>query len=298
VAAANAGKHIFCEKPMARSVEEARAMYEAAEAAGVVHYLNHNYRRCPAVRLAKRLIDDGVIGRVYHWRGTFLQDWIVDPSFPLTWHLREETAGSGAHADLNSHSVDLARYLVGDVKTVSAMVSTFIKERPLPSAGASTFSAGTGVASGMGQVTVDDASFMLVEFTNGALGAFEASRFAPGRKNYNYFEVYGSNGSLIFNNERMNELQLFRRDDPPHMQGFRTILATEAGEHEYIAGWWPPGHAIGYEHQFHHAVVDFIDAISHGTSIEPNFYDGVKETEVLEGALQSAATGRRVILQP
>ncbi len=296
VAAAQAGKHIFCEKPFAITVEDARAMYEAAEAVGVIHYVNHNYRRCPAVRLAKRLIDEGTVGRIFHWRGTYLQDWIVDPNFPLTWHLQKETAGSGPHGDLNSHSIDLARYLVGDIKSVAAMMTTFIKERPLPGAGAATFTAGSGGSAEMGQVTVDDASFMLAEFENGALGTFEASRFAPGRKNYNYFEIYGSNGSIIFNLERMNELQLFRRDDPAYAQGFRTILATEGGQHDYVAAWWPPGHIIGYEHEFHHAVVDFMAAIETGSPIAPNFYDGLKEVEVLAAGSKSAETGQRVQL--
>src|SRR5690606_24259962 len=164
VAAAKAGKHIFGEKPFAMTVAEARAMLEAAEEAGVVHYVNHNYRRAPAVMLAKRLIEDGTIGDIYHWRGAYLQDWIMDPNFPLTWHLQEEKAGGGPHFDLNSHSVDLARFLVGELATVTAMMTTFIKERPLPGAGAATFTAGTGSGGKMGQVTVDDASFMLAEF--------------------------------------------------------------------------------------------------------------------------------------
>ncbi|MCB8984170.1 MAG: Gfo/Idh/MocA family oxidoreductase [Ardenticatenaceae bacterium] len=294
VAAAKAGKHIFCEKPFAITLEEAREMYEAAEAAGIVHYVNHNYRRCPAVMLAKRLIDEGTVGKIFHWRGTYLQDWIVDPDFPLTWHLRKETAGTGPHGDLNSHSVDLARFLVGDIAAVSAMMTTFVKERPLPGAGAATFSAGSGGATEMGEVTVEDASFMIAEFANGALGSFEASRFAPGRKNYNYFEIYGSKGSIIFNLERMNELQLFLRDDPAYAQGFRTIIATEGGQHDYVAAWWPPGHIIGYEHEFHHAVVDFMKAIETGGSIAPNFYDGLKEVEVLQAGIQSAQTGQRV----
>lgn len=294
IAAAENGKHIFCEKPFTFTVEEAREMVDAVEKAGVVNYLNHNYRRVPAVRLAKRLIDEGEIGQIFHWRGTYLQDWIVDPNFPLTWHLRKETAGSGPHGDLNSHSVDLARYLVGDIKAVTAMMTTFVKERPLPGAGAATFSAGEGGATEMGEVTVDDAAFMLAEFENGALGSFEASRFAPGRKNYNYFEIYGSKGSIIFNMERMNELQLFKRDDPAYAQGFRTILATEAGQHDYIAAWWPPGHIIGYEHEFHHGVVDFMKAIETGGTVEPNFYDGLKEVEVLVAAIKSAEEGSQV----
>ncbi len=294
IAAAEAGKHIFCEKPFAISVADANAMYEAADKAGIVHYLNHNYRRLPAIMLAKQLIDEGKIGRIFHWRGAYLQDWIVDPEFPLTWHLRQETAGAGPHADLNSHSIDLARFLVGDIKAVNAMMSTFIKERPLPGAGAATFSAGSGAAAEMGAVTVDDASFMLAEFENGALGAFEASRFASGRKNYNYFEIYGSKGSIVFNLERLNELGLFLRDDPAYAQGFRTIIATEGGQHAYVANWWPPGHTIGYEHGFHHAVVDFMHAIETGGTIAPNFLDGVREMEVLAAGMRAAQSGCRV----
>lgn len=294
VAAARAGKHIFCEKPISITSDEARDMLSEAEKAGIVHYINHNYRRVPAVRLAKRLIDDGHVGRIFHWRGAYLQDWIVDPNFPLTWHLRKETAGAGPHWDLNSHSVDLARYLVGDIKAVTALSTTFIKERPLPGAGAATFSAGSGAASEMGAVTVDDAAFMLAEFENGAIGAFEATRFAPGRKNYNYFEIYGSKGSLLYDQERMNELKFFSREDPACAQGFRTILATEGGEHEYVSAWWPPGHIIGYEHEFHHAVVDFMRAIATGEPIAPNFHDGLKETLVLEAGVQSASSGQKI----
>jgi len=147
-------------------------------------------------------------------------------------------------------------------------------------------------------VTVDDASFMLAEFENGAIGSFEASRFAPGRKNFNYFEIYGSKGSIVFNLERMNELQLFQRDDPAFAQGFRTILATEGGEHDYIANWWPPGHMIGYEHEFHHGVVDFMKAIENGTGIEPNFYDGLREIEILSAGLESSEKDQKVKTGP
>jgi predicted dehydrogenase len=218
----------------------------------------------------------------------------VDPNFPLTWHLQKEFAGSGPQGDLNSHSVDLARYLVGDIKKVTCMTSHFITERPLPDEAASgTFSG--KVKGGTGKVTVEDAAFMTVEFANGALGSFEASRFAPGRKNWNYFEIYGSKGSILFDLERMNELQFFSNDDPAYAQGFRTILATE-GVHDYVANWWPPGHVIGYEHEFVHAVVDFLKAVDTKTKIEPNFYDGMKEMEVLEAGLRSAETGRTVEL--
>lgn len=295
VAAAKAGKHIFCEKPMALSYEQAKEMYEAAEGNGIKHYLNHNYRRCPAVQLAKKLIDDGKIGRIFHWRGAYLQSWIVDPNFPLTWHLQKETAGSGPHGDLNSHSVDLARFLVGDIKRVCCITANFIQERPLPDEKAAGTFKGATKGSDTGRVSVEDAAFMLAEFENGALGSFEATRFAPGRKNYNYFEIYGSKGSLIFDLERMNELQFFSNEDPDDSQGFRTILATEPS-HAYVEGWWPPGHIIGYEHEFVHAVVDFLDAIINKKIIEPNFYDGMKEMQVLEAGLKSAADGKNVVL--
>jgi predicted dehydrogenase len=294
--ALRAGKHVFCEKPLAMNLAQAKEMYELAEKKGVTHYLNHNYRRCPAVRLAKRLIDEGKIGRIFHWRGAYLQSWIVDPKFPLTWHLQKQFAGSGPHGDLNSHSVDLARYLVGDIKKVSCMTAQFVKERPLSDEAASGTFGGVSKGVEMGKVTVEDAAFMTVEFVNGALGSFEATRFAPGRKNYNFFEIYGSKGSLAFDLERMNELQFFSNDDPAYAQGFRTILATEGGQHDYIANWWPPGHIIGYEHEFVHAVVDFCEAIDKKKKIEPNFYDGMKEMEVLDAGLLSAETGKVVEL--
>jgi predicted dehydrogenase len=294
--AARAGKHIFCEKPLALNYPQAKELYEAVQKHGVIHYLNHNYRRCPAVVLARKMIDAGKIGRVFHWRGAYLQSWIVDPNFPLTWHLRKETAGSGPQGDLNSHSVDLARYLVGEIKSVTAMTARFIKERPLPDEVASgTFSGAAKQGVEKGQVTVEDAALMLVEFTHGALGSFEASRFAPGRKNYNAFEIYGERGSLIFNLERMNELQYFSRDDAATAQGFRTILVTEA-EHPYVGAWWPPGHIIGYEHEFTHAVVDFLKAVVDRKPIRPNFEDGMKAQQVLDAGLESAATGRRIEL--
>jgi predicted dehydrogenase len=294
VAAARSGKQIFCEKPMALNYAEAKEMYEAAEKAGVLHYLNHNYRRCPAVAYARQLIEEGKIGQIFHWRGAYLQDWITDPNFPLTWHLQSKFAGAGPHYDLNSHSVDLARYLVGEVAAVSAMMKQFYAKRPLPGAGAGTFKSGDG-GGDMGEQTVDDASFMVAEFENGALGAFEASRFASGRKNYNYFEIYGSKGSLAFDLERMNELQYLNLDDPVDQQGFRTILVTNA-THPYVAAWWPPGHIIGYEHEFTHAVVDFLTAMEKGTPLTPNFCDGMRNMQVLEAGLLSAKNGCKVLV--
>lgn len=295
IAAARAGKHLFCEKPMALSVAEAEAMLREAENARVVHFLNHNYRRTPAVGFAKQLIDEWKIGRIFHWRGAYQQDWIVDPNFPLTWQLRKETAGSGPHNDLNSHSVDLAHYLVGDIKSVSCLTASFIKERPLPSEEATAFIAGTAGAPARGAVTVEDASLMMVEFANGAVGSFEATRFAQGRKNRNTFEIYGSEGALVFDLERMNELQFFSRQDPGSAQGFRTILATESS-HPYIQHWWPPGHIIGYEHAFTHGVVDFVTSIANGSPLAPNFRDGLKCVRVLEAGLKSAASGEKQLI--
>ena len=294
IAAAEMEKQIFCEKPAARNYFEAKEMYEVVKKSGVHHYLNHNYRRVPAVSFAKQMIDSGRLGRIYHWRGAYLQDWISDPSFPLTWHLREESAGAGPQNDLNSHSVDLARYLVGEISTVSAMLKTFIFERPIPGAGAGTFSFGSGSSSAeMGKVTVEDAAFMVVEFENGALGSFETSRFANGRKNYNTFEIYGSEGSLSFNMERMNELEYLDLGDPAEEQGFKTIQTTDPS-HPYMSAWWPPGHIIGYEHTFIHAVKDFLEAIENDTEISPNLYDGMKVMQVLQAGVQSSETGRHV----
>jgi predicted dehydrogenase len=293
VAAAKSGKHIFCEKPIALNAAQAQEMYDAAKEAGIVHYLNHEYRKCPAVMLAKQLIDEGKIGRIFHWRGAYLQSWLVDPNFPLTWHLRKETAGSGVQAGINSHCVDLARFLVGDIDSVVAMMTTFVKERPLPDEMAGTFKASVKSGTQKGEVNVEDAIFMAVKFKNGALGSFEASAFAPGRKNYNYFEIYGDKGSLLFDLERMNELKYFSADDPESEQGFRTILATEAC-HSYISNWWPPGHIIGWEHEFHHGVADFLNAIDGNGSVAANFHDGVKVMQILEAGIKAAETGTRV----
>jgi len=293
IAAANAGKHIFCEKPCALNYREAVEMADAAEKAGVLHYLNHNYRRVPAIALAKKLISEGKIGDIYHWRGAYLQDWIMDPNFPLIWQLTKESAGGGPHYDLTSHAVDLARFLVGEISAVSAILKTFVTERPLPGADSGVFSAGTSVAEKKSKVEVDDASFMTVEFQNGALGSIDSSRFAGGRKNYNCFEVYGSKGSLLFDLERMNELQVYCMDDPEEIQGFRTVPAT-LGMHPYVAAWWPPAHIIGYEHTFVHAVKDFVEALDSDRKIEPNLIDGTKIMQVLEAGIISSKEGRRV----
>ncbi len=277
VAAAQAGKAILCEKPLANTVDEAEKMLAAVTAAGVPNMLCHNYRRAPAVALAKRMIDEGKIGKIHHYRGTYLQDWIVDPDFPRVWRLEKAKAGSGALGDIASHSLDLARYLVGEITEVSGLLETFIDERPLPD------------GDGRGKVDVDDAALALVRFQNGAIGTIEGTRFAPGRKNYNRFEINGSRGSLVFDLERMNELELYEEAGPD--SGFRTVLATDAA-HPYVEAWWPPGHIIGYEHTFTHTVLDFLRAIDGKSVVRPNFEDGVANQRALD-AIERSSSSRR-----
>ncbi|HBU11947.1 MAG TPA: dehydrogenase [Clostridiales bacterium] len=293
VKAARCGKAVFCEKPAALSYAEAVEMAAAVKQAGVLSYLNHNYRRVPAVAFAKKMIEEGRLGTLYEWRGAYLQDWIMDPEFPLTWHFKRDLARGGPLWDLSSHSVDLARYLIGEVKSVMAIQKTFIEERPLPGKGAATFTAGKGATGETGKVEVDDASFMITEFENGVLGSFDTSRFAGGRKNYNYFEIYGSKGSLAWNFERMNELQYLNMEDPADEQGFRNIMVTNS-THPYAGAWWAPGHVVGYEHAFVHAMADFLHAYETGGTIDPNMEDGVKIIQVLEAALKSSDEERKV----
>jgi predicted dehydrogenase len=276
MAAAAAGKTVFCEKPLANTVAEAEAMLAAVRAAGVVNMVCHNYRRAPAVALAKQLIEAGRLGEIRHWRGTYLQDWIVDPAFPLVWRLVKERTGSGALGDIASHSIDLARHLVGEITETAGLLQTFIRERPLPDD-----------PTRKGKVTVDDASAALVRFASGAIGTIEATRMATGRKNHNRFEINGSEGSLAFDLERMNELELYLRSDAAGQQGFRTISATDPA-HPYIKAWWPPGHIIGYEHTFTHTVFDLLEGIADGRSPKPDFEDGVRNQRVLE-AIERAA---------
>jgi predicted dehydrogenase len=283
IAAARAGKTVFCEKPLANTLGEAEKMLKAVEKAGVTHMICHNYRRAPAVTFAKELIGSGRLGEVRHFRGTYLQDWIVDPDFPLVWRLQKDKAGSGALGDLASHSIDLARFLVGEIVEVAAALETFIKERPLPDKPRKK-----------GKVTVDDAAISLVRFASGAIGTIEATRMAPGRKNYNRFEVNGSEGSLAFDLERMNELEVFFRGDPGGLQGFRRILVTEAADHPFVKAWWPPGHIIGYEHTFTHTVYDLLEALDRGKLPSPNFEDGVRNQKVLDAIERAAGTRRWV----
>ena len=288
IAAAEAGKHVFCEKPLANNLAEARAMADAVRNAGVKSMVAYNYRRVPAVALAKKLIEEGRIGDIYHWRAVYLQDWIMDPNFPLVWRLQKEKAGSGPHGDLNAHIIDLARYLVGDISEVSGMQETFIKERPIVEEIDAALGASTGGSNQMGQVTVDDTTLFLARFENGAVGTFEATRFAGGRRNGNRFEINGSKGSIAFNLEKMNELQYYNREDEDHIQGFRKIMVNE-GVHPYMDHWWPPGHIIGWEHTFIHEVYDLMQAIGGADdNLHPDFDEGVKDQAVLEAVSISA----------
>lgn len=291
VAAAKAGKHILCEKPLANTLKEARMMRDAAKKARVRTMVGFNYRRVPAVALAKEMIEQGKLGRIFHYRGTYLQDWIIDPEFPLVWRLQKNLAGSGAHGDLNAHITDLAQHLVGDIEEVSGMETTFIKRRPLASGEAAGGLKSKGGKKKRGTVTVDDATLFLARFKNGALGTFEATRFAQGRKNYNRFEINGELGSIAFNFERMNELEYFDATRPRKLQGWSTILATE-DIHPYVKAWWPPGHLIGYEHTFTHEVYDLLNCIANRKKASPDFADGVKNQAMLEAVTKSAASRR------
>ncbi|HIE27589.1 TPA: Gfo/Idh/MocA family oxidoreductase [Candidatus Poribacteria bacterium] len=287
IGTAEAGKNIFCEKPLAKTLDEAKEMLQAVRKAGVKHMIGFNYRTVPAIVLAKRLIDDGKLGDIYHFRGVYLQDWIVDPSVPLSWRLDGEVAGSGPLGDLAAHTVDIARYLLGDITNVVANWKTIIEERPLQ---AETVK-GTGIgdvqaAEETGKVTVEDAVMFLAKFANGALGTFEATRFATGRKNYNAFEVNGSKGSVRFCFEDMNRLEFYSREDDDYAQGWRNILATE-NVHEFAAAWWPPGHIIGYGETFVNEVYVLLDALAKGQMPTPDFVDGVKCQAILEAVVNS-----------
>jgi len=277
MAALEAGKHVLCEKPLANTVQEAEAMAEAAakaSARGVRSMVAFNYRRVPAIELARRLVADGRLGRVHHVRAVYLQDWIVDPDFPLVWRLRAEEAGSGALGDIGSHIVDLAQHVTGrHVTGVSGLTETFVKSRP------------------GGEVTVDDAALALARLEGGAVATFEATRFATGRKNGLRIEVNGSAGSLAFDLERLNELELFDGADPAARQGFRRVLVTEA-DHPWVGAWWPPGHTIGWEHTFTHEVKDLLDDIAAERDPSPGFADGLQVQRVLDAMAASATTGR------
>jgi predicted dehydrogenase len=278
IAAARAGKHIWCEKPLARTVAEARAMCDAVAAADVIGIVNFNYRRVPAVQLAKHIIDSGQLGRVYHWRATYLQEWALDPTLPLVWRFDRAVAGSGAIGELGAHNIDLARMLVGEITSVTGMLTTFIPHRPRADAPDTP-----------SDVQVDDSAAFLARFANGATGTFEISRVARGRLNANTFEINGERGSLVFNLERLNELGIFLDTDPPEQRGFRTVMVTEAN-HPYVGHWWPPGHIIGWEHTFTHGLADLLTGIATHTPPAPTFEDGLRTQIIVEAVERSAAT--------
>jgi len=314
IAALRAGKHVLCEKPLANTLAEAERMSAAADAAfpsGARAMVGFNYRRVPALTLARRLVEQGRIGTLRHVRAVYLQDWLVDPDSPLTWRMQAEQAGSGALGDLGAHIVDLARFLTGDeIAGVSALSATFVEERPLldgpgnePEDGPGDGS-GTADASGpdgtkaadearrTGRVTVDDAVVFTARFESGALGSFEATRYAAGRKNGLRIELNGSAGSLAFDLERLNELEFYDGDDTDggSTGGFRRILVTEP-EHPYLSGWWPPGHTLGWEHTFTNQARDLLTAIADGGQPAPSFADGLAVQRVLDAVARSAAAG-------
>lgn len=281
LAAAEAGKHIVCEKPLANTLAEAERMVAAVEAAGVRHFLMHNYRRVPAVALAKRMVDDGRLGRIYHFRARYLQDWALSPDLELVWRFDAKLAGSGALGDLGAHIIDLGRYLCGEVAELAATSETFIKERP----------AAAGSRK-MARVTVDDAAALCVRFANGAIGTLEASRFAPGRKNHNTFEINGSGGSLTFDLENLNHLRYYSLADQPDAQGFHEIIACSLGKHPYADSWWFDGHLLGYEHSFTHTVYDWLQALASGSPTHPDFHDGLRNQRVLDAASRASESRR------
>ena len=297
IAAARAGKHILCEKPLALTTKQAEAMLAAVQKAKIVHMVCHNYRRIPAIVLAKKMIGEGALGQVYHYHARYAQDWLADPEFPLKWRLQKGIGGSGAHGDINVHILDLARYLVGEFKEVCGLMQTFIKERPLSGEPGKIQSPAAKALEKRGKVTVDDAVTFIGRFENGALANLEATRVALGRKNHITVEINGSKGSLYFDFEDMNRLKFFNQDDPKDRQGFRDIIVTQPnGIHPYIANWWGSGHVLGYEHPFVHAVADFVNACVEGKPVQPTFEDGLKNQRVLEAVEQSANTGRWVKL--
>lgn len=286
IAAAEAGKHVLCEKPLGRTAEESKEMLDAVQKAGVKHMVAFNYRFVPAIRQIRMLIDSGALGQIYHFRAHYLQEWIL-PHYNtgLIWRLQKPLAGSGALGDLGAHIIDIGRYLVGDVTSVSAMTKTFIKERPKLD------------GSGMGEVTVDDAFAAVMEFENGAMGTVEASRFAAGRKNGLGFEINAEKGSISFDLERLNEMQVYWNDDEPkETRGFHTVKVSES-YHPWWEYWWPQGHMIGWEHTFVHEIAHLLDCIVNDKDVAPigaDFEDGYRCAVICDAILKSAQTKRQV----
>ncbi|MGN8050932.1 Gfo/Idh/MocA family protein [Curtobacterium sp. 22159] len=295
IAALEAGKHVLCEKPLANTVEEAEAMASAAATArarGVRAMVGFSYRRVPAIAFARQLVEAGRLGTVRQVRALYLQDWLADEDGPMTWRLDKALAGSGSLGDIGAHAIDLVEHVTGaQLASVSGTLETFVHERPLMAEGVGL----SGTASSeRGQVTVDDAAFFLGRLAggaaDGAIGSFEATRYATGRKNGLTLEISGSAGAIQFDLESMNELRLYDATAPVGEQGFQRILVTEP-EHPYMAAWWPTGHLIGYEHTFSHQVKDFVEAIVAGADPSPSFEDGLHVQRVLDAVERSAADG-------
>ena len=292
IAALQAGKHVLCEKPLANTVREAETMAAAARAEaanGVWAMCGFTYRRTPALALARRLVEAGRVGKVRQVRAQYLQDWLHDPDTPMTWRLDKSRSGSGALGDLGAHLIDTTQWLTGqNITGVSAILETFVTSRPLSGERSGLGGHGdTTAGASRGKVTVDDAALFTARFADGAVGTFEATRFALGRKNALRIEINGTRGSLAFDFEENNLLHFFDGTQPIEEQGFRRILATEP-EHPYVRAWWPPGHGLGYEHGFTHQVVDLVTAIAENRQPAPSFDDGLQVQRVLSAVEDSA----------
>ena len=290
IAAAEAGKHIICEKPLAPTSADAKRMLDAVESAGVVNAVAFNYRRTPAVALAKKYIDEGAIGTVLNFRGTYLQDWSADPDSPLSWRFQKKIAGSGAVGDIGSHVVDLARYLVGEISEVNSILSTFIKDRPLQSGGFDALGGASKADGPRGEVDVDDESISLVKFRDGAVGSIEATRNAWGRNNFITFEIHGTEGTILFNYESRDQLQIAFKNDPADRRGFRTVFTGP--NTPYGGALWPiPALGIGYGETKIIEAYEFIKAVAEGGTVRPDFADGYQTALVDEAILESGRTG-------
>ena len=290
IAAAKAGKHIICEKPLARGGEEAKTMLDAVEKAGVIHMVAFNYRRTPAVALAKKYIDEGRIGKILNFRGTYLQDWSADPDGPLSWRFQKKIAGSGTIGDIGTHVVDLAHYLVGPIAAVSALTPTYVKTRPVQAGGVDKLGASEKNADApRGEVDVDDEVVSMLKFESGAIGSLEATRNGYGRNNFITLEIHGTKGSILFNYERRDELQVMFADDPADARGFRTVYTGPA--HPYGEGLWPiPALGIGYSETKIIECYDFFKAIAEGQQPSPNFADGYLTELVADALIASGET--------
>ena len=291
IAAAAAGKHIISEKPLARNGEEAKTMYEAVKNAGIVHMVAFNYRRTPAVALAKKYIDEGAIGEILNFRGTYLQDWSADPDGPLSWRFQKSIAGSGSLGDIGTHVVDMARFLCGEITQVNTQLKTWVKTRPLQAGGVDKLGASTKDSTApRGEVDVDDEVLSLLEFQNGAIGSLEATRNAHGRNNFLTFEIHGTIGSIFFNYERRDELQVAFASDQADRKGFRTVYTGPA--HPYGEGLWPiPALGIGYGETKIIETYDFVKAIMEGGEVSPNFKDGY-QINLIADAMAASSQSR------